>query len=291
MSEHEPDDLLRRARESYEPSEAARQRMKSKIDAAVAAAAVASAAASSSTPAASAGTNGVFLGAGAKAATGTLLCATLIAASVWFTRPSPSAEPTNVEAPIAAPPVAAPIEAPIAAPIAAPIEAPIAAPVEPVEPAPGIEALPSPEASVRPRPRTPEVSITTSAASPEPTEPATSPETAMPTEPTTPTEPEVAPTHVPTVAPIVDTLAIELGLIDEARAAIARHDYAAARRALDAHALDFPRGAFRDERDVSRIVVLCATGREDEARRSAAELEGRRLSPRARADLRASCIE
>lgn len=61
------------------------------------------------------------------------------------------------------------------------------------------------------------------------------------------------------------TLAEELALMDDARAALARGDVPATLLALDQHAARFPSGTLAREREVVRVTALCVAGREDEA--------------------------
>jgi hypothetical protein len=63
----------------------------------------------------------------------------------------------------------------------------------------------------------------------------------------------------------VDTLRQELGLVEDARRALAAGDPSIALRHVDDHARRFPSGAFAVERDVIRIDALAAAGRRDEA--------------------------
>lgn len=63
----------------------------------------------------------------------------------------------------------------------------------------------------------------------------------------------------------VDPLREELGLVEDARRALAAGDASTALRQVDEHARRFPSGAFAVERDVIRIDALAAAGRRDEA--------------------------
>lgn len=65
------------------------------------------------------------------------------------------------------------------------------------------------------------------------------------------------------------TLADEVMLVDEARAALRRGDVPRALSRLEAHATRFPSGALTIERDALRIEALAAQGREAEARAAA----------------------
>lgn len=69
--------------------------------------------------------------------------------------------------------------------------------------------------------------------------------------------------------PARSTLADEVMLVDEARAALRRGDVPRALSRLEAHATRFPSGAFTIERDALRIEALAAQGREAEARAAA----------------------
>jgi hypothetical protein len=71
------------------------------------------------------------------------------------------------------------------------------------------------------------------------------------------------------------TLAAERRLLDAARAARARGRDADAESAIARHRRRFPDGALAEERDVLSIEILVASGRVDEARREADELERR----------------
>lgn len=84
-------------------------------------------------------------------------------------------------------------------------------------------------------------------------------------------EPQAAPT-TGEIGPISTggTLAEEVALMGEARAALARGDATAALAALDRHADRFPHGTLASERDVVRITALCDAGRDGEARIAAA---------------------
>jgi hypothetical protein len=65
------------------------------------------------------------------------------------------------------------------------------------------------------------------------------------------------------------SFAEEVELMGRARAALGRNDAAGALALLEQHAKTFPRGALGPERDVSRIMALCALGREAQARKRA----------------------
>jgi hypothetical protein len=82
--------------------------------------------------------------------------------------------------------------------------------------------------------------------------------------------PRVAP-QAPAAPPAksIDAFREELGLIDDARGALAKGDTSNALRLLQEHSTRFPSGAFVVERDVIRIDALVAAGRSDEATQSA----------------------
>jgi hypothetical protein len=69
-----------------------------------------------------------------------------------------------------------------------------------------------------------------------------------------------------------DSLASELALLRAARAALERHEPAAALSWLAQHAQRFPHGSLRQERMASRARALCALDRRAEARAAAREL-------------------
>jgi hypothetical protein len=91
------------------------------------------------------------------------------------------------------------------------------------------------------------------------------------------------------VAPPRSPLEEETALLGEAQAALRQGRTDVALRALDQHGQKFGAGALRDERIGTRILVLCSTGRIDEARAEAARFL--RESPRSpmAARVRASC--
>jgi len=104
------------------------------------------------------------------------------------------------------------------------------------------------------------------------------------------------PTALPAAAPepparttSADSLGAEMRLVREAQAALKRGDLESARRALDAHALAYENGVLREERLVLDVLLLCAEGRTERARRAAAELA--QASPRSShlEPLRTSC--
>jgi type IV secretory pathway VirB10-like protein len=84
--------------------------------------------------------------------------------------------------------------------------------------------------------------------------------------------------------PAADLDALELALLQRARAAVARRDFASALEALLDHQRRFPKGKFQEEREAMRVKALAGLGRNDEARRAAQRFRDRFpdsvLSPR-----------
>jgi len=66
-----------------------------------------------------------------------------------------------------------------------------------------------------------------------------------------------------------DGYAVELQLLQRARAAVGSGDYRAALSAIAEHQQRFPRGRLREEREALRVSALAGVGRKDEARRAA----------------------
>jgi hypothetical protein len=66
-----------------------------------------------------------------------------------------------------------------------------------------------------------------------------------------------------------DTLGAERSLVDQARSALARKDYASALTALDEHERRFPHGQLTEERSALNVVALSGAGRVDEAHAAA----------------------
>jgi hypothetical protein len=66
-----------------------------------------------------------------------------------------------------------------------------------------------------------------------------------------------------------DDLAAELALLGRARAALKSGDPGAALALLDQHAREFPRGALRSERELTRITAACSAGQLDRAEKVA----------------------
>lgn len=63
--------------------------------------------------------------------------------------------------------------------------------------------------------------------------------------------------------------ALELGLLQRARGALAKGEYSRALEAIAEHQRRFPAGRLREEREALRIKALAGLGRTDEARRAA----------------------
>jgi hypothetical protein len=88
----------------------------------------------------------------------------------------------------------------------------------------------------------------------------------------------------------IDSLAEEVQMLREARSALDRGDAVNALRLLDAHEARFRRATLHEERLATRVQALCALGAVDRARVVARELE--RVAPRSPhlARVRASCV-
>jgi hypothetical protein len=67
----------------------------------------------------------------------------------------------------------------------------------------------------------------------------------------------------------------ELGLLQRARMAVARKDFASAIRLLEEHARRFGTGQLAEEREALRVRALAGLGRDTDARRAAADFEER----------------
>ena len=65
------------------------------------------------------------------------------------------------------------------------------------------------------------------------------------------------------------TYALELAVLEPARAAVARGDHASALRAIGNHERRFPAGILREEREALRVKALSGLGKDDEARKAA----------------------
>ncbi len=66
-----------------------------------------------------------------------------------------------------------------------------------------------------------------------------------------------------------ETYALELALLQRARASVAKGDGSAALEAISDHQRRFPAGRLREEREALRVKALAGLGRNDEARRAA----------------------
>ncbi len=66
-----------------------------------------------------------------------------------------------------------------------------------------------------------------------------------------------------------DTDALELALLQRARASVAAGEFSAALQSIAEHQRRFPAGRLREEREALRIKALAGLGRDDEARRAA----------------------
>jgi hypothetical protein len=73
----------------------------------------------------------------------------------------------------------------------------------------------------------------------------------------------------------VDSLRLELRLLRQARAAVARDDFAGALVPIAEHARRFKEGRHAEEREALRVKALSGMGRRDEARRAAAAFKAR----------------
>lgn len=277
MSEHDPlagDELLARARAAYEPSDEAQARMKRSIDAAIAAAVVTTAvsagvatsksgaavgAATSAASTASAASVGISIGA--KLAIALVLTSVTVAGLTWGpTLLGPSTDEPRAE------------------------RSAEARSTEPTGPRAGVSAGETEtdrvEAPVAMPDRDDEASL---AARPDEASTGTAEVTSHPApraRAVAPLEPE---------EPEVDTLALELELVDEAEDALARRDASSALGALDRHRREHPHGRLATEREVLRVLALCALERDDEARRAYDALRDTALTATTRARLAASC--
>jgi len=84
-----------------------------------------------------------------------------------------------------------------------------------------------------------------------------------------------APTPGPPALSRADAARAELRLLRQARAAVAREDYAAALRPIAEHARRFKDGRLSEEREALRVKSLAGLGRSQEARRAAAAFRAR----------------
>jgi len=72
-----------------------------------------------------------------------------------------------------------------------------------------------------------------------------------------------------------DAARAELRLLRQARAAVAREDYASALRPIAAHAHRFKDGRLAEEREALRVKSLAGLGRSEDARRAATSFRAR----------------
>jgi hypothetical protein len=72
-----------------------------------------------------------------------------------------------------------------------------------------------------------------------------------------------------------ETYALELALLDRARAAVAGSDFVTALVSIREHRQRFPNGRLVEEREALRVKALRGLGRDDEARRAAADFAAR----------------
>ena len=119
-----------------------------------------------------------------------------------------------------------------------------------------------PPVSAPPRP----VSVATPPAPPAPEEPAPS---------LADTQPAPAPALATPRLSRADAARAELRLLRQARAAVARQDFAAALRPIAEHTHRFKDGRLAEEREALRVKALAGLGRTAEARRAAAAFEAR----------------
>jgi len=84
-----------------------------------------------------------------------------------------------------------------------------------------------------------------------------------------------APAPVPPALSRADAARAELRLLRQARAAVAREDYAAALPPIAEHARRFKDGRLTEEREALRVKALASLGRSADARRAAAAFRAR----------------
>ncbi len=89
--------------------------------------------------------------------------------------------------------------------------------------------------------------------------------------PASPPAPAITPPRSSQAAPGPE----ELGLLQQARTAVARQDFAAALPPIAEHARRFKNGRLAEEREALRVRALSGLGRIDEARRAAGAFESR----------------
>ncbi len=125
---------------------------------------------------------------------------------------------------------------------------------------------------------------------PIPAESASSPQKSE-AEPTLPEEGNVEAAPRPSSpSDVGDAYALELALLQRARAAVASGTFSTALDAITEHQRRFPRGKLREEREALRVKTLAGLGRNEEARRAAERFRERFpnsvLSPRIEATAR-----
>ncbi len=91
------------------------------------------------------------------------------------------------------------------------------------------------------------------------------------TEAFTPPRAPAPPRSEVAASPPAITLDEEMELMRSATEASRRGEYVDALRAVEAHQARFPQGSLADSREVTRMLILCALGRADEARARAAK--------------------
>ncbi len=243
--------LLADARPGFGPSAAARERMRAEV---LRDAATTASAASEAPP------SGVRLSL--KAHGGKLLGATLVAlvAGMYATVRSSGPEPVTV----------------------APTNIVMASPVE----EPGEQSREQPAAAAaeelasNPLPEAPAIAAANLKASPNPTAPETSAARKVVTMTKGPVGAERGSARAEDVvgarpaerAMPPGSLGAEMRLLREAQSAFKSGDLALARRKVDDHARSFPDGVLREERLVLGVLLLCAEGQVERARRTADEL-------------------
>jgi hypothetical protein len=93
--------------------------------------------------------------------------------------------------------------------------------------------------------------------------------------PTTATNPVAPPVSPASRTALGTTAPDELRLLQQARAAVARQDFAAALAPIAEHARRFTHGRLAEEREALRVKALSGLGRSEEARRAADAFESR----------------
>lgn len=89
----------------------------------------------------------------------------------------------------------------------------------------------------------------------------------------------------------IDALRREAALMTDARAALRGGEWTRARELLQRHALEFPAGALVDERELSLITALCATGQVAAARAAATRVAGEQPGSALAARASAMCAD